>query len=104
MIHYGLKVPDEDFQRKVGQVPVGKAASSMVIIDDLSLLRHSLLEGALLRIIPPHLKVPPNKRWRHDKRRPFPHSPEGDAHAVARLGVLDARLRHDHTASNNRCF
>src|SRR3990170_5402822 len=90
-----LEVEHSGFRREGGYLVLGKPHATTVVPDELSPSRQALIPGAYLGYLPLELEMGERGSDVH-QRRPIPQRPEGDADAVAGLGVLDARLSHRH--------
>src|SRR3990170_5766942 len=97
-VHYGLQVEHPRVERVVGNVALRKAGPSAVVPDELPLLDQSLVPAASVRPLPLQLDVA-ELLWHVHEGLTLAHRPKGDAHTVARLGVLDARLPHAFSSS-----
>src|SRR3990172_10301793 len=95
-----LQICHSCIQGEVYPLAVGHPCPSQVIPNERCPRCQPLIPGAKLRILPLQLNMA--ERERHvNKGRALPQSPEGDAHAILGLGVLDAPLHQPHSPTAN---
>src|SRR3990170_3212681 len=92
LVHHSIQVEQMRLQGVVGHFTVREARPSSVIPDEHSLPCKALAHRTPVIGLPLQLDVAEVNPWHVDKAHALPQRPEGDAHAVARLRVLDAWL------------
>src|SRR5439155_2689388 len=92
LVEDGLQVEDVRIESEVG-LTIREAGASTVVVDYLSARREPLVQPPVLRVLPVELEVV--ERYpgqQHERGAAAALRPVGNADAVPRLRVLDARL------------
>src|SRR3989304_1746665 len=91
-VYYRLQVEYQGGEREVGPLLLRQTCASTVKADELAFLSQALVPASDRRHLPLQLDMAPRRAGHLHKGHAFAQRPEGDAHAVRRLRVLDARL------------
>jgi hypothetical protein len=89
-LNHCLQIAYHRVHRKVDGVTIGEAAAATVVPDQMEALCERLIDMG--EHFPYRLHVAQRAIRHHQQGRAIARSGEGDVYAVARLGVLDARL------------